>query len=194
MVSGRPLNSTTASAGGAVVTNDAAVAQQVRVLRQHGMSVPDTVRHGSSTVIFENHPVLGFNYRMSNVLAGIGRGQLRVLDQRVAQRRRSGRPRDDLGPAVVAHLQHRGRGAQVEQVQLAVVDEWHPVLLVALRLGPGQQAQRGASAWLHVGVAAHLHGQAVGAAPDGRADPCEARIPADLVLPRALLLRHEDCG
>lgn len=34
------------------------------------------------------HIEIGFNYRMSNVLAGIGRGQLRVLDQRVEQRRR----------------------------------------------------------------------------------------------------------
>ena len=34
------------------------------------------------------HVEMGFNYRMSNVLAGIGRGQLRVLTQRVAQRRR----------------------------------------------------------------------------------------------------------
>jgi pyridoxal phosphate-dependent aminotransferase EpsN len=33
------------------------------------------------------HSELGYNYRMSNVLAGIGRGQLRVLDQRVQQRR-----------------------------------------------------------------------------------------------------------
>ena len=33
------------------------------------------------------HVEIGFNYRMSNVLAGIGRGQLRVLDQRVSQRR-----------------------------------------------------------------------------------------------------------
>ena len=33
------------------------------------------------------HAELGYNYRMSNVLAGIGRGQLRVLDERVAQRR-----------------------------------------------------------------------------------------------------------
>ena len=33
------------------------------------------------------HVEVGFNYRMSNVLAGIGRGQLRVLDQRVARRR-----------------------------------------------------------------------------------------------------------
>jgi dTDP-4-amino-4,6-dideoxygalactose transaminase len=33
------------------------------------------------------HVEVGFNYRMSNVLAGIGRGQLRVLDQRVQRRR-----------------------------------------------------------------------------------------------------------
>ncbi len=33
------------------------------------------------------HSELGFNYRMSNVLAGIGRGQLKVLDQRVAKKK-----------------------------------------------------------------------------------------------------------
>src|SRR6516162_9734865 len=33
------------------------------------------------------HSELGYNYRMSNVLAGIGRGQLEVLDQRVSERR-----------------------------------------------------------------------------------------------------------
>jgi len=34
------------------------------------------------------HSEIGYNYRMSNVLASIGRGQLRVLDQRVAAKRR----------------------------------------------------------------------------------------------------------
>lgn len=34
------------------------------------------------------HEEVGYNYRMSNICAGIGRGQLRVLDQRVAQKRR----------------------------------------------------------------------------------------------------------
>lgn len=37
-------------------------------------------------IAFE-HSELGYNYRMSNVLAGIGRGQLQVLDERVTQRR-----------------------------------------------------------------------------------------------------------
>jgi pyridoxal phosphate-dependent aminotransferase EpsN len=35
-----------------------------------------------------SHSQLGYNYRMSNVLAGIGRGQLRVLEERVQARRR----------------------------------------------------------------------------------------------------------
>ncbi|MFH6772707.1 DegT/DnrJ/EryC1/StrS family aminotransferase [Gaetbulibacter aestuarii] len=35
------------------------------------------------------HSSIGFNYRLSNVLAGIGRGQMRVLDERVAARRRN---------------------------------------------------------------------------------------------------------
>jgi pyridoxal phosphate-dependent aminotransferase EpsN len=34
-----------------------------------------------------HHTEMGYNYRMSNVLAGIGRGQLEVLDERVSQRR-----------------------------------------------------------------------------------------------------------
>jgi pyridoxal phosphate-dependent aminotransferase EpsN len=34
-----------------------------------------------------HHREMGYNYRLSNVLAGIGRGQLEVLDERVAQRR-----------------------------------------------------------------------------------------------------------
>jgi len=32
------------------------------------------------------HKELGYNYRMSNVVAGIGRGQLKVLDQRVEKK------------------------------------------------------------------------------------------------------------
>src|SRR5262249_52707679 len=35
------------------------------------------------------HSVVGYNYRLSNVLAAIGSGQLRVLDDRVAARRRN---------------------------------------------------------------------------------------------------------
>ncbi|NOU72621.1 pyridoxal phosphate-dependent aminotransferase, partial [Paenibacillus sp. LMG 31458] len=36
---------------------------------------------------YYQHSEIGYNYRMSNVLAAIGRGQLRVLDQRISARR-----------------------------------------------------------------------------------------------------------
>jgi len=36
---------------------------------------------------YYQHSELGYNYRMSNVVAGIGRGQLKVLDQRVAKKK-----------------------------------------------------------------------------------------------------------
>ena len=58
-----------------------------KLLRQHGMSVPDTVRHGSNQVIFETHPVLGYNYRMTDIQAAVGREQLRRLPGIVARRR-----------------------------------------------------------------------------------------------------------
>jgi dTDP-4-amino-4,6-dideoxygalactose transaminase len=59
-----------------------------RLLRQHGMSVPDTVRHGSPQVIFESHPTLGFNYRMTDIQAAVGREQLKRLPDIVRTRRR----------------------------------------------------------------------------------------------------------
>ena len=58
-----------------------------RLLRQHGMSVPDTVRHGASQVIFESYPIVGYNYRMTDIQAAVGRVQLERLPEIVATRR-----------------------------------------------------------------------------------------------------------
>ena len=51
------------------------------------MSVPDTVRHGASQVIFESYPTLGYNYRMTDIQAAVGREQLRRLPGIVEERR-----------------------------------------------------------------------------------------------------------
>jgi len=45
------------------------------------------VRHGSNKVIFESYPEIGFNYRMTDVQAAIGREQLKRLPELVARRR-----------------------------------------------------------------------------------------------------------
>jgi dTDP-4-amino-4,6-dideoxygalactose transaminase len=51
------------------------------------MSVPDTVRHDSPQVIFEEYLTVGYNYRMTDVQAAIGRKQLERLRQLVCRRR-----------------------------------------------------------------------------------------------------------
>jgi perosamine synthetase len=73
--------------GGMITTAHADWDQKFRLLRQHAMSVPDTVRHGSNQVIFESYPAIGFNYRMTDIQAAVGRVQLQRLPGIIAERR-----------------------------------------------------------------------------------------------------------
>lgn len=67
----------TTSGGGALVCRDEADAQ-------HALKMATQARE---PVAWYEHTELGYNYRMSNICAGIGRGQMEVLEQRVAQKR-----------------------------------------------------------------------------------------------------------
>jgi dTDP-4-amino-4,6-dideoxygalactose transaminase len=82
-----PRKVITTGEGGMLTTSDAALDHKFRLLRQHGMSVPDTVRHGSPQVIFEDYLAVGFNYRMTDIQAAVGRKQLAKLPDIVARRR-----------------------------------------------------------------------------------------------------------
>jgi len=73
--------------GGMLTTSNAELDRSFRLLRQHGMSVPDAVRHASNTVIFESYPIVGYNYRMTDIQAAIGREQLKRLPAIVSRRR-----------------------------------------------------------------------------------------------------------
>jgi perosamine synthetase len=73
--------------GGMLTTNDPEIDAQVRLLRQHGMSVTDTQRHASAQVVYERYAVQGFNYRMTDIQAAIGREQLKRLPAVVRRRR-----------------------------------------------------------------------------------------------------------
>ncbi|MDF0727054.1 aminotransferase class I/II-fold pyridoxal phosphate-dependent enzyme [Cytobacillus sp. S13-E01] len=67
----------TTSGGGMLVSNNE---ERIAKARFWATQSRDSARH-------YQHSELGFNYRMSNVVAGIGRGQLKVLDQRVEKKR-----------------------------------------------------------------------------------------------------------
>jgi dTDP-4-amino-4,6-dideoxygalactose transaminase len=67
----------TTSGGGMLVSNNE---ERIAKVRFWSTQSRDAARH-------YQHSEIGFNYRMSNVVAGIGRGQLKVLDQRVAKKK-----------------------------------------------------------------------------------------------------------
>jgi dTDP-4-amino-4,6-dideoxygalactose transaminase len=83
-----PRKVVTVGDGGMLTTQNPEWDARFRLLRQHGMSVPDAVRHGSPTVIFEDYLEPGYNYRMTDIQAAIGRQQLKRLPQIIACRRR----------------------------------------------------------------------------------------------------------
>ena len=71
-----PRKVMTTGDGGMLTTRNADWDRQFRLWRQHSMTVADTARHGSSTVVFEEYSELGFNYRMTDLQAAVGREQL----------------------------------------------------------------------------------------------------------------------
>jgi dTDP-4-amino-4,6-dideoxygalactose transaminase len=73
--------------GGMIVTNNAEFAERLRLLRQHGMSLSDHLRHGAAQVLIEQYLEVGYNYRMTDVQAAIGIEQMKRLDGILAARR-----------------------------------------------------------------------------------------------------------
>jgi dTDP-4-amino-4,6-dideoxygalactose transaminase len=73
--------------GGMITVESPELAQRLRLLRQHGMSVNDLQRHRAKNVINESYPILGYNFRMTDVQAAIGLAQLRRLDGLIKRRR-----------------------------------------------------------------------------------------------------------
>jgi len=67
----------TTSGGGMLVSDDAALIERARFLATQARDPSPWYEHSE----------IGYNYRMSNILAGVGRGQLRVLEERVEARR-----------------------------------------------------------------------------------------------------------
>jgi len=82
-----PRKVITVGDGGVITTRDPALDARFRLLRQHGMSVPDTVRHGSPQVIFESYEAEAFNYRLTDIQAAVGTEQLKRLPEIVSRRR-----------------------------------------------------------------------------------------------------------
>lgn len=109
----------TTSGGGMLVANDPTLIERAFYL---GTQARQPVLH-------YEHTEVGYNYRMSNVAAGIGRGQLEVLEQRIDARRKIFDRYDRaFAPEAVT--------SQVEQIG-TFANRWLSAFLL-----PGGQAQR----------------------------------------------------
>ena len=82
-----PRKLLTTGDGGAILTADPELAAACRRMRQHGMSVTDAARHAAAQVIFEEYTAPGFNYRLTDLQAAVGRVQLTKLPALLARRR-----------------------------------------------------------------------------------------------------------
>jgi perosamine synthetase len=82
-----PRKIITTGDGGMVTTADAEWDRKFRLWRLHGMSAPTATRHGAKEVMFESYLEFGFNYRMTDIQAAIGREQIKRLPEIIKRRR-----------------------------------------------------------------------------------------------------------
>ena len=82
-----PRKLLTTGDGGMLTFQNAEWADRARKLRQHAMSLPDTARHGATRVVRESYPEIGYNFRMTDIQAAVGRVQLQRLPTLLERRR-----------------------------------------------------------------------------------------------------------
>jgi dTDP-4-amino-4,6-dideoxygalactose transaminase len=82
-----PRKVLTTGDGGMLTTARGDLDAKFRLWRHHGMNLSDTERHAASRVSFESFVELGYNYRLTDLQAAIGRVQLRRLDGIIERRR-----------------------------------------------------------------------------------------------------------
>lgn len=100
-----PRKSITTGEGGMFVTNDAALAQAVRVIRDHGASTSDLQRHlGPRSYVLPEFSVVGSNYRMTDFQGSLGVEQMKRLEWILAERSRRARRYDELLAKSVPHV------------------------------------------------------------------------------------------
>ena len=128
-----PVKTVAAGEGGAVTTNDPALARRMRLLRSHGMT-HDAAEFDNDAMAFDTSgnanpwyyemPEIGWNYRLSDIHAALALSQLGRLDAFVEQRRALAQRYDELLGALggLATPIRRSRGC---------LPAWHlyPVLI-----------------------------------------------------------------
>jgi len=143
-----PRKIITTGEGGMITTDDPTIAERLRRFRHHGMSVSDIERHMANSVIIETYPELGYNYRMTDMQAAMGIGQMKKLSFLLDARKQMARMYDnELGkiphiriPQVPSYARHNYQSYWIELLDSAPVDR---NTLMAKLLEKGIATRRG---------------------------------------------------
>jgi perosamine synthetase len=73
--------------GGMITSSNSQWDANIRLWRQHCMSVPPATRHAEAAVVFESYAMLGYNYRLTDIQGAVGREQLKRLPEIIERRR-----------------------------------------------------------------------------------------------------------
>ena len=143
-----PRKIITTGEGGMITADDPTIAERLRRFRHHGMSVSDIERHMANSVIIETYPELGYNYRMTDMQAAMGIGQMKKLSFLLDARKQMARMYDnELGkiphiriPQVPSYARHNYQSYWIELLASAPVDR---NTLMAKLLEKGIATRRG---------------------------------------------------
>ena len=161
-----PRKVITTGEGGMLTTANPEWDRRFRLWRQHSMSISDVARHESSAIAFEEYTQIGFNYRMTDLQAAIGREQLARLSDMVAERRELAR--------CYSQMLARIQGLQVPQEPPWARSNWQSY---CVRLPRKANQLRVMQAMLDAGVATRRGVMCAHLEPAFRTEPwrCEGR-------------------
>jgi perosamine synthetase len=84
-----PRKAITTGEGGMITTEDAALAEKLRRLRDHGAAMSDLQRHlGARPYLLADHPDAGYNQRMTDIQGALGSAQMNRAAKIIAERQR----------------------------------------------------------------------------------------------------------
>ncbi len=135
-----PVKTITTGEGGMAVTNDKALADAMVLYRSHGITRDTSLmRHDSDGPWYYQQIGLGFNYRMTDIQAGLGVSQLKRLDKFVKRRHEIANYYDKLLSSLPVTPQHRYQGSYsglhlyVIRLNLALLTKSHRQVFEELR-------------------------------------------------------------